>query len=269
MPWKQFKFLMPLVFSCVAILSITARAQEQLVGYVLAVEGDWRLNGKDRVVIGNAVKPGDKITANSDSNGKVTIALYDRTILFRGCPSAECKIPIIIPSVAKPDDPTKFLLEVLFIGNIEIDPPSPTRGKKLVDGVISKADGRVNLAPLLKGFDGETCELTFVQVASNGKPVATSQIKKSVDVPNPLQSSLLIPIPDLQPGLYQVKTPETSEALVLVAPEDKYLSLTKQMQQSNDLIMDWGKDKQVSLKQQRKYKWQALYSLAYPNSRNP
>lgn len=274
MLWKGFKFLTLLALNYFAVLTIMARAQEQPVGYVLVVEGDWRLNGKNGITKGSTVRPHDKITANSESNGKIIIALYDRTTLSQVCPSTECKTPITIPFITKPDDATKLLLEVLFLDevNLLIDTSSITRGpgdRELPDAVISNANGKLNLAPLLRGFDGETCKLIFVPIENNGSPTKSSKIEKNVDVPNPLGSSLFVSIPGLQQGLYQVSTPKTSKAWVLIAPEDKYSGLAEKMQQANDRIVGWGAGNQVSLEDQSAFIKKHLYRLAYPKSTSP
>lgn len=272
MLWKHSTFSTLFVISCLAILPVTAQSQKQSDGYVIAVEGDWRLTGKSgitKIIKGTAVSSAETITAISKDKGKIAIALNDGTVLSQVCPSDKCKNGTTIPPVTKTDETSKFLLETLFVDDIHIDIEGPTRGKKLVDCVVRKSKDKVNLAPLLTGYDDGDCELTFVPFASNGKPATTPSLKKSVNVPNPMGADLPIPCADLQYGLYLVNTPETSDALVLVVPEDKYPTLAKQFQSAAALIGRWGKDKQISLKDQRIYKKKALYSLAYPKTAKP
>ena len=208
-----------------AMLALPLAAFAAPAGYVLAVEGEWRVEGAPlRLAVGAEVPPGAllRVTPPTARSAITIVARGTGRILFaKTCAAPEdCEAPLAVPHAESPREIDGLLVALIektaarLRGNPTRYVATITRSEStLADSVLALVDGRLLVAPAMAAARPGPYQLALRPLAcAASSPCATLVL----DGPYEWDPTAASPIaaPGLTPGLYELEVAaSTSDAM--------------------------------------------------------
>ncbi len=254
--------------------------QEQPVGFVLEIEGDWVANEK-QLQLGAQVTAGTMVrlrSAEKDSPAHITVILLDKQEFSRTCSDAKECLPIAIParlaSESSLRDKIVEAVMLLFSRKPERYVPalSRTQGTEAIakDGIIELQQGSIGIGPpllYLRGTAGSII-LRFVPLRFEDDTYVGSE-SEGVIINLGLKNFSFAPSRRLVAGLYRVSVldstqpgllPTGVEFWVLVVPSAEYKEAFSTFSNAETITEGWGLG--VGSTAQRSFMRAVIYDLS-------
>jgi hypothetical protein len=253
--------------ACLLLVCASDIQAQQTFGYVLDVNGEWLLNGNEKLYKGSSVTLGGVITANPANSSSYIVVVNGSGNIFekRNCRNAgECDRAIRLPrSAASPQSLVGRLVGLVadrIRGQPEKHVSFSSRGADLNDALIKLHDKKIDLSPVFKNLQSDRYLLRFEKLSGNQKssnPLKPFTFEWDSKNPAPLA------VNNLSPGLYRVSIQDVSllesededefagsEAWVLVAAPREYPKAASTFNAAMNLTGQWGTDvKRASVRQ--------------------
>ena len=203
-----------------AVCSATSAQQDRSIGFVLELVGSWTADGTS-LRIGDAVSPGAEIKAvrgsGRQASSSIGLVLLDGKVVRLSCgnekPCEPHRLPTSLVRSSSLLERVSAAASNLFGKQPGRYIPTITRGggetaRACLEAVVKLDDGKLSVAPMMKGFRDGQYALSFQPGGQAGAPTA------GIPVAFVWQSNLeesAVPVDKLSPGLYSVTVRELGD----------------------------------------------------------
>ena len=256
-----------LIACTLAILVAPCSQAADLAGYVLAVQGNWSLQGQRAdLLVGAPVAEGARLVAASPTAGDHIVVVEARSgavLVARQCDTRRaCARPLVVPrpsDARSQESPVARLLNGI-LARIAGDPdryiPTLSRGSAgLVDAVLLWSDGGVDLAPVFTGLaTASDREIALTTLRCRGPGACPQQpLMSRTGGPTGERSTT---IHGVAPGLYELVVhgppgsigPELSRARILLLPPPQHAQAEEIYRAGVGVAERWGTDVDAATK---------------------
>ncbi|MEO8311021.1 MAG: hypothetical protein ABI520_07620 [Caldimonas sp.] len=257
-----------LIACTLAILVGPCSQAAEVAGYVLAVQGEWSLQGhRAKLLVGAPVAEGSRLVAASPASGDHIVVIEARSgalLVARHCDTGRaCARPLVVP---RPSDArsekspvARMLNDVL--ARIAGDPDryitTLNRGSGgLVEAILPWSEGGVDLAPVFPVLStGGDHEIGLTTLQCRGPGACPQQpLMSRIGGPTGERSTT---IHGLAPGLYEVVVrgprgsigPEHFRARILLLPATQHARAEEIYRAGVGLAERWGTDVDAATRQ--------------------
>lgn len=223
--------------------TITLTNAQNNIGYVLEIEGNWYLNGDNKLTVGEKLPSNSSITTSAqNSTSRIVIADMRGVILFRKvCETENCNQSFKIPNRS----PSTNLWNYIYTSTMELIWGSPTkytahrnRSGNLSDGVVLLKESKADLSSVFT-YNKESY-LRWRRILNQEFGGWTDPVK----IEHPYLESKLVE------GLYEMETMQRvtnenyeplSSSWILVCNPSQFETSRLSFKEATELTEKWGK----------------------------
>lgn len=218
-------------------------------GIVIGLVGNWKMEGKGLLSLGDPVRVGAKITPTPPAT--LTLWFEGQPPYSYSCRQLTCPeiwITDVSIGAAKSNPPQKSLLARSFALLVSIFPEEPgryftaaSRGLEgdLKEAVLPLQSSQVDLAPAFADLSAETYWVRFESLHDHASKTAPIQVHWQPGKP------ALVPAAGFKPGLYRLTLleesdqPTGSEAWILLTGREEYSAAAAAFQDVAKTVAAW------------------------------